>query len=60
MVSRIAFGVRFIRPKLDVAIDAKGALAHDATKILDGDLPVAKDIQVVANDVTVAALGARY
>lgn len=51
-----------VLPKLDVAILTEGApldelalLAHD---IFDGNLTVTKDTEVVADDVSVAALGA--
>ncbi len=51
-----------VLPELDVAILAEGApldklalLAHD---VLDGNLTVTKDTEVVADDVSVAALGA--
>ena len=50
-----------ISPELNIAILAKRALPNDApplaNEFLDGDLPVTKDIEVVADDMTVATFG---
>lgn len=51
-----------VRPELDVPVLAQGAtldeLALFAHEVLDRQLLVAKDAKVVANDMTIAALGA--
>lgn len=51
-----------VLPELDVAVLAEGAALDELTllahEVLDGQAVVAKDVEVVADDVTVAARGA--
>lgn len=65
-LARLASGLRrglfLIGPELDIAILAQtpplNQLALLPHQILNGDLPVAKDVEVIADDVTVVALRA--
>lgn len=53
---------RFLRPELDIAVLTQTSSLDELSlfphEILDGDLAVAKDIQMVADDVAVSASGA--
>lgn len=55
-------GGRAVLPELDVAVLAEGAPLDEAAllahEVLDGQAAVAKDVEVVADDVAVAARGA--